>query len=121
MKSTTENLYDTHLEILRKNIERDYNEWSANLSHARDLKAYVTTGRKYDRIMKDNSVWGFVAKKDGVHKGISYRMGDVFKAAGLRQPAKHVRGSIFDNSTDWFSWTGPEYLFVKKARLADRK
>ena len=49
-------------------------------------------------------------KTDGVLKGIPYFVGDVFKAAGWRAPAKHVRGTIFSSKTNWFSWTGPNYL-----------
>ena len=46
----------------------------------------------------------------GLLKDIPYFVGDVFKPAGWRGPAKHVRGSIFDTNIDWFSWTGPNYL-----------
>ena len=63
-----------------------------------------------DKVIHDNSVWGFVAKKDGVLKGIPYFVGDVFKAASWRAPAKHVRGSIFNGTSDWYQWTGPNYL-----------
>ena len=77
---------------------------------------YDTSGRKYLRLVTvafgegQTSVWGFVAKTDGVLKGIPYFVGDVFKAAGWRAPAKHVRGTIFSSKTNWFSWTGPNYL-----------
>ena len=71
---------------------------------------HVKPGRKFDKVVTGTSVWGFVAKTDGVLKGIPYFKGDVFKAAGWRAPAKHVRGSIFSNETNWFSWTCPNYL-----------
>ena len=67
-------------------------------------------GRKFTKIIHGNSVWGFVANGDGVHKGIPYFRGDVFKAAGWAAPAKHVRGSIFDTNNNWYEWTGPNYL-----------
>ena len=70
----------------------------------------VKPGRKFDKVMNGSSVWGFIAKTDGVLKGIPYFVGDVFKAAGWRAPAKHVRGSIFDTNNNWYSWTGPNYL-----------
>jgi hypothetical protein len=35
---------------------------------------------------------------------------DVFKPAGWSAPAKHVRGSIFSSKSNWYSWTGPNYL-----------
>ena len=50
------------------------------------------------------------ANSDGVLKGIPYFKGDVFKPAGWKGPAKYERGSIFDTNTNWFSWTGPNYL-----------
>ena len=70
----------------------------------------INSGRKFDKVIEKNRVWGFVAKTDGILKGIPYFKGDVFKAASWRAPAKHVRGSIFDTNTDWYSWTGPNYL-----------
>ena len=69
----------------------------------------VRSCRKFDKIVSNGSVWGFVAKDDGVHKGIPHKMGDVFKAAGWRAPAKWARGSIF-SSDKFYSWTGPNYL-----------
>ena len=53
--------------------------------------------------------WGFIAKTDGVHKGIPHKKGDVFKAAGWRAPAKWARGNIFDGGK-FYRWTGPNYL-----------
>jgi hypothetical protein len=66
-------------------------------------------GRKYTKIITNNSVWGFIANADGTHKGIPHKKGDVFKAAGWRAPAKWSRGSIFSNDK-FYSWTGPNYL-----------
>ena len=70
----------------------------------------IRTGRKYTKVITDNSVWGFIANSDGMLKGIPYFKGDVFKAAGWAAPAKHVRGSIFDTNQNWFRWTGPNYM-----------
>ena len=70
----------------------------------------VKFGRKYTKVLQGSSVWGFIANDDGVLKGIPYKKGDVFKAAGWRAPAKWQRGSIFDSGTNWFHWTGPRYL-----------
>ena len=70
----------------------------------------VRFGRKYTKVIQGSSVWGFIANDDGVLKGVPYKKGDVFKAAGWRAPAKWQRGSIFDKGTNWFGWTGPRYL-----------
>ena len=69
----------------------------------------VKSGKKYDKVITGTSVWGFIAKDDGVHKGIPHKMGDVFKAAGWSAPAKWARGSIFSDKK-FYSWTGPNYL-----------
>ena len=105
-------------------IKKNYAGWGSNIDEldesSKKIKlkmidefnngVHVKPGRKFDKVVTGTSVWGFVAKTDGVLKGIPYFKGDVFKAAGWRAPAKHVRGSIFDDSTSWFSWTGPRYL-----------
>ena len=108
---------------LMQGIKDDYAGWGSNpndLSGSqKDIRLRmindfnknldVKSGRKFDKITSNGSVWGFVAKDDGVHKGIPHKMGDVFKAAGWRAPAKWARGSIF-SSDKFYSWTGPNYL-----------
>ena len=104
--------FNEAIENLMENIKKDYSKWS---THERMIKEFnekvrFTEGKKYTKILQGNSVWGFVAKADGVLKGIPYKEGDVFKAAGWAAPAKHVRGSIYDKKQTWFHWTGPRYL-----------
>ena len=70
---------------------------------------YVKSGKKYDKVITKGSVWGFIAKEDGLLKGIPHKKGDVFKAAGWAAPAKWARGSIFSDKK-FYSWTGPNYL-----------
>ena len=105
-------------------IKKDYAKWGSDIDKLDEpqksirLKMIdefnknldIRSGRKFDKVVSNGSVWGFVAKTDGLLKGIPYFVGDVFKAAGWAAPAKHVRGSIFDTNTNWFSWTGPNYL-----------
>ena len=100
---------------LLQNIKADYANWKgvrATPDRVDDFgkNLNVKTGRKFTKVIEKNRVWGFVANGDGVLKGIPYFKGDVFKPASWKAPAKHVRGSIFDTNTDWFSWTGPNYL-----------
>ena len=118
--------YDSAISDLLIEIGKDYDSWNGiepprdmdeltlkiktESSHRFKNELRITAGRKFDKIISDNSVWGFVAKKDGVLKGISYFTGDVFKAASWSSPAKHVRGSIYSDSVNWFEWTGPNYL-----------
>ena len=105
-------------------IKENYKNWGSDIDSLPDSQKKirlqmidefnknldVRSGRKFDKIVSNGSVWGFVAKTDGVLKGVPYFVGDVFKAAGWRAPAKHARGSIFSSKSNWYSWTGPNYL-----------
>jgi len=109
--------YKNAIDNLLVGINEDYRNWTSNWSddptNSRNKfkdGLSVKPGRKFDKVLHGNSVWGFVAKKDGVFKGETYVCGDVFKAASWAAPAKWVRGSIFNKNTDWFQWTGPNYL-----------
>ena len=115
MDKNIKKVYDKAVDILLEGIHTDYANWSGSTEnpYIKDIpkvKLYIKPGRKFDKVVRDNSVWGFIAKTDGILKGIPYFVGDVFKAAGWRAPAKHVRGSIFDYKNDWFQWTCPNYL-----------
>ena len=120
----TKKSYDSSVSTLLENIKVDYANWGSDIDKLDEpqksirLKMIdefnrnldIRSGRKFDKVVSNGSVWGFIAKTNGVLKGIPYFVGDVFKAAGWRAPAKHVRGSIFSNETNWFSWTGPNYI-----------
>ena len=104
-------MYDSAISDLLIGINNKYKSWNPSKTYKPDgMVLSISPGRKFDKVIHDNSVWGFVAKKNGVHKGITYFVGDVFKPASWRGPAKHVRGSIFSDGTDWYTWTGPNYL-----------
>ena len=104
--------YDSSVNDLLENIKVNYNEWTSwekgKVDFANGLS--VKSGRKFDKVLNGSSVWGFIAKENGEFKGIPHKKGDVFKAASWRGPAKWARGSIFDSNTNWFRWTGPNYL-----------
>jgi hypothetical protein len=116
MNSDNKKIYDEAILNLLDGINEDYKNWTSGWDEpTRTRKNFeaglsVKSGRKFDKIIKENSVWGFVAKTDGVLKGIPYNVGDVFKAASWSSPAKHVRGTIFTDNTNWYQWTGPNYL-----------
>ena len=109
-KTTTKNglSFDEAMDNLLVKIQENYDEWGG-MDKTLDLS--LKPGRKFIKVVHDNSVWGFVAKVDGVHKGLPMLKGDILKAATWSQPAKHSRGSIFDKEMHKsFSWTGPNYL-----------
>ena len=112
MNSENKIKYNSSISKLLENIKVDYTKFMSNTDMVESFNkgVHVKPGRKFDKVVTGTSVWGFIAKTDGVLKGIPYFVGDVFKAAGWRAPAKHVRGTIFSSETNWFSWTGPRYL-----------
>ena len=111
-KTTTKNglSFDEAMDTLLVKIQENYQNWGG-YSKDKKLNLSLRPGRKFIKVVNDNSVWGFVAKVDGVHKGVPMLKGDILKAATWSQPAKHSRGSIFDSEMHKsFSWTGPNYL-----------
>ena len=111
MNLDNKKMYDSAISDLLIGINNKYKSWNTSTTYKPDgMVLSIKPGRKFDKVIHDNSVWGFVAKTDGMLKGIPYFVGDVFKAAGWRAPAKHVRGSIFSTETNWYQWTGPNYL-----------
>ena len=112
-KTTTKNglSFDEAMDNLLAEIQVNYNKWGASSGIDKTLDLKLKPGRKFVKVIEGNRVWGFVAKVDGVHKGVPMLKGDILKAAGWRAPAKHSRGSIFDSEMHKsFSWTGPNYL-----------
>ena len=117
MNSDTKQMYDIGIDNLLDGIGDSYANWnkaldSPNTDRVNEFRnrLKINSGRKFDKVIEKGRVWGFIAKTDGVLKGVPYNVGDVFKAAGWSAPAKWQRGSIFDTNTDWYSWTGPNYL-----------
>ena len=116
-KTTTKNglSFDDAMDNLLVKIQENYDNWGGNRMN-RTLDLNLMVGRKFIKVVKGSSpgqrsVWGFVAKVDGVHKGVPMLKGYILKAAGWSAPAKHSRGSIFDSEMHKsFSWTGPNYL-----------
>ena len=103
--------FDEAMDNLLAEIQVNYNKWGASSGIDKTLDLKLKPGRKFIKVVEGSRVWGFVAKVDGVHKGVPMLKGDILKAAGWSQPAKHSRGSIFDAEMHKsFSWTGPNYL-----------
>ena len=115
--------YKESIKKLLEGIKEDYAGWGSSPNDldesSKKIKLkmidefnnglYVKSGKKYDKVITKGSVWGFIAKEDGLLKGIPHKKGDVFKAAGWAAPAKWARGSIFSDKK-FYSWTGPNYL-----------
>jgi hypothetical protein len=87
--------------------ESDLTEFNRKMIEEFNKSLSYTDGKKYIKIIRENSVWGFIVK-DSDNK---FKRGDILKAAGWATPAKNkARGNIIDQDFSWVRWTGPEYL-----------
>ena len=104
--------YNEAVNNLLENIKTDYAKWTTWEEGIERFNNGIRTedGRKYTKVIQGTSVWGFIAKADGVVKGVPCKKGDVFKAAGWRGPARYTRGNIFADNQNYFQWTGPNYM-----------
>ena len=107
-------VYSKAVDNLLDGIGDSYANWNGAMATPDRVNQFrnglkINSGRKFDKVIEQNRVWGFIAKTDGAHKGIPHKKGDVFKAAGWRAPAKWARGNIFDGGK-FYRWTGPNYL-----------
>ena len=67
----------------------------------------IRYGKKYIKIVCDNSVAAFVV---GVDNDKKFKKGDILKPAGWAAPARNAaRGNILDGGYP-INWTGPLYL-----------
>ena len=69
----------------------------------------VDVGRKFIRLWKGTSCWGFISRVDDTLKGAPIKKGDLLKPATWKAPAKHARGNIIDGTAKWGVY-GPEYI-----------
>ena len=106
-------LLQPHIDQLINAICADYARWSDNLTSPRqemidefNKSIHVKIGKKYIKIIRDRSVWGFIVKETSG----KFREGDILKAAGWNAPAMNsARGNILDGGYT-VQWTGPLYL-----------
>ena len=100
--------FDSAMDRLLDKIQENFDTRSFG---GRKMNLSLKKGRKFIKVIHDNSVWGFVSLVDGEHKGAPIKIGDIMKAESWRAAAKHSRGNIFDKEFHKsFSWTGPNYL-----------
>ena len=104
--STTD--FDAAMNRLLEKIQENFDTRSFG---GKRMDLSLKKGRKFMKVIHDNSVWGFISLVDGVHKNAPIKIGDIMKAESWHAAARHSRGNIFDNEFHKsFSWTGPNYL-----------
>lgn len=108
---------------LVERIKQDYIDWTQRCADARGGELTDTNkemiarfveevefeyGRKYIKVIQNNSVWGFVVNTENDKK---FNYGDILMAAGYNAPARNkARGNVFDLENLRVQWTGANYL-----------
>lgn len=87
-------------------IETYYNQ---NLKNLTPQYLTLEVGNKFLKLVKGNSVWGFISRVDGNLKGSLIKKGDLLKPASWNSPAKHARGNIIDGTASYNVY-GPNYI-----------
>ena len=81
-----------------------------------DMTFEINKGNKYYKIMEVTSSMGCVTSRS-VHAFVSRQTGAVYKPAGWKSPAKHVRYNLLDdasyaNCLERADWAGG-YLYIR--------
>ena len=117
VNKTAENLYDGIANMMA-GAKEDYISMSTGYGKKEltgyskeqadnwDNKTKVSMGKKYIKIVQENSVFAFIVKEDFKH----FKKGDILKAAGFNAPAlNQPRGNVLEGNYP-IQWTGPLYL-----------
>lgn len=103
--------FDTALDTFIARVQKCTDErFARDFPRLTPFKVTVDKGRKFHRIVKTNdggkgqrSVYCFVAVQDSTTKALgTIKRGDILKSATWKQPAKHVRGTIFSDTFDGY-------------------
>ena len=117
-----DNMMNEAIQTLLENIKADYADWARRSAAAQgeaEVSGYmkdqldrwdelmtVKQGSKYIKILRENSVWGFVVNTENDKL---FKFGDILMAAGWAAPARNkARGNVFEEYN--IKWTGPNYL-----------
>lgn len=93
-------------------VAKDYKCFIDNEEMQKQFEEELTfkEGRKYIKVLKGRSVWGFIMNTDNDAK---FQYGDILKAASYNTPARNAaRANVFNQETfeNGVRWTGPAYL-----------
>ena len=103
MTSTPETLRDRIIRAINSQKQKTTTVLSCLLA-VEDELGYIP-GRKYLKVVTENSLWGFINIKN-----TNFKEGDILKGAGYNAPALNkARGNIFNDNYE-IAWTGPKYL-----------
>ena len=96
-----------HIDELVSRIIDNYAKTGSGSGEDFAKSIHVVEGRKYIKIVKADSVWGFVVATDGDRK---FKKGDILKPASFNSPTRnYARGNIIEGGYP-VHWTGPAYM-----------
>ena len=80
--------FDAAMNRLLEKIQEDFDTRSFG---GKRMNLSLKKGRKFMKVIHDNSVWGFISLVDGVHKNAPIKIGDIMKAESWHAAARHSR------------------------------
>ena len=110
------NTIEQGIECLIEAAKEDYKRYSSRHSGISDYSQKqldqwnslmsFKKGKKYFKVIKENSVFAFIVREDFKH----FKKGDLLKAASWKTPALNsARGNVLNGNYP-IEWTGPLYL-----------
>ena len=113
LKETTRTIEDRIDGLISKLIRSFEKQYPGRYS---DMTFEINKGNKYYKIMEVTSSMGCVTSRS-VHAFVSRQTGAVYKPAGWKSPAKHVRYNLLDdasyaNCLERADWAGG-YLYIR--------
>lgn len=113
---------DEGIKNMMNTAKMDYEMWSTHTDKGKisdytkevldkwDTNVKVLSGKKFIKIVRENSVFAFVCKDDISAPFTSFKKGDILKAASWKRPAyNQARGNVLKGNYP-IEWTGPLYL-----------
>ena len=96
------------VDFIIKLANEDYDRFMPESRNAEMNAAFkngwtVSTGKKYIKIVNQNSVWGFVVN---THSDNKFNIGDILKPASFNAPARNfARGNVRNGDLNRIRWT----------------
>ena len=113
LKKTTKTIEDRIDGLISKLIRSFEKAYPKRYGH---MTFEINKGTKYYKIMEVTHSIGLISSRS-VHAFVNRQTGAIYKPAGYRAPAKHVRYNLLDNASyaeclEQADWAG-SYLYIR--------
>jgi len=106
IKNLMDGAKDDYIKCSTHNSKKELTGYSKEQVDKWDSLIKVSQGKKYIKVVRENSVFCFIVKEDFKH----FKKGDILKPAGYNAPALNsARGNVLTGNYP-IQWTGPLYL-----------